>query len=67
MFSEPVTTTGVFSQTTKSIYPNSDFTNDGTTVMTHVLTFNASLSNGLYGDSSTVQPKSLTALFIIKS
>lgn len=32
----------------------------------HFLAFQASRSNGLYGDSSTVQPKSLTALYIIR-
>lgn len=30
------------------------------------LAFQASRSNGLYGDSSTIQPKSLTALYIIR-
>ena len=31
------------------------------------LYLDASRSNGLFGDSSTIQPKALTTLFIIKS
>lgn len=65
MFCEPVDVSGTFSQSTASMQAAAD--SNTWLAMTTTLNFNASRSNGLYGDSSTVQPKSLTCLYIIKT
>ena len=62
---KPVELTGVFAETEVTALCASS---SGTEfdVMTKQLRFNASLSASVYGASSTVQPKSLCCLSIIK-
>ena len=65
LFGEPITTSGGFSHTTASTFTGAD---SGVPAnLAKSVSFTASRSNSLFGNSSTVQPKSLTCLYIIKT
>ncbi len=58
------TTNGVFQKTDEKTHNNASSTTS--TNKSYIITFDAKNSSSIYGNSSTVQPKSYTVLYIMK-
>ena len=60
-------TTGAYTSEEGSFKPHGSSTNTKYDGLSHMFTFNASLSNPIYGNSDTVQPPSIVGMWLVKA